>query len=569
MVRRRRQPRSNRPAGLSRRRSHGGSVRRLLGVLRGPPVPDGRCARLRRRDPAEAARRLRSRRRLLALLRRCHRGALDLHRQLVLVDRPVRSAPASSGQNEGGSEAEFDFLERVGKAASDDGKLVFVVMHMPTQDPGDHTYREPTAVLHTMGKTAGGVLDNSLFEQTAVAAGVDGVFVGHVKGQFLHTGDGGIPYLVDGGAGGELYTTGPIGTDHGYWHGYRLIRVQGDSFVTDSVPIFVDGEITIAGAKEVAPGERRTFEAFGQQPVFNDPAMVPALELCDPDPVPRSGRTGIAAWLVRAAPWLAPLAILFLLIALARVAAMPLRHRRVAVPALVTALGALGFAGVSAAQQSEPTSTPVESLPNPAPMWTSSKPQVLRPVASDTVDERRNARKQTADGTFRGVCPGRSRLTIAPGSSTPACGSPSRARTARSSTRSAAAGRDPSGPARARGAGRARPEGPDCCACDQRWRQGGDAEALLLAARRGRGQVGRDDGRQGQARRGRGRPLPRPGHGAIGSQAGQAQLLDSRPRLRTRATLGPCACSARRRRPWRSGARPGSARGSRAIRARG
>ena len=132
-----------------------------------------------------------------------------------------------SGQNEGGSEAQFDFLERVGKAASEDGKLVFVVMHMPTRDPGDQTYREPTAVMHTMGKTAGGVLDNSLFEQTAVAAGVDGVFVGHIKGQFLYTGAGEIPYFVDGGAGGELYTTGPIGTDHGYWHGYRLIRVRG------------------------------------------------------------------------------------------------------------------------------------------------------------------------------------------------------------------------------------------------------------------------------------------------------------------------------------------------------
>ncbi len=320
-----------------------------------------------------------------------------------------------SGQNEGGSETQFDFLGRVGTQASADGRLVFVVMHMPTRDPGDQLYREPTALAHTMGKTAGGVLDNSLFEQSAADAGVDGVFLGHIKGQFLYTGEGEIPYFIDGGAGGELYTTGPVGTDHGYWHGYRLIRVNGDSFVTDSVPIFVAGGIEITGAREVQQGEQRTFEAFGRQPVFNDPAAVPALELRDPNPIPRSARAGVGAWIARWGPWLAPLLLLAVALALARMAAMPPRRRRVAVPALIGAVGVLGFAGVSVAQQAEPTSTPVESLPNPARMWTSSKPQVLRPVASSTDDARRNARKQTADGSFRAACPGRSRLMIASG----------------------------------------------------------------------------------------------------------------------------------------------------------
>jgi Calcineurin-like phosphoesterase len=318
-----------------------------------------------------------------------------------------------SGQNEGGGEAQLHFLERVGRQASDAGRLVFVVMHMPTRDPGDQTYREPTAVAHTMGKTAGGLLDNTLFERAAVAAGADGVFVGHIKGQFLYRGEGGVPYYIDGGAGGELYTTGPVGTDHGYWHGFRLIRVHAGSFETDAVPIFVDGGIQISGPRRVERKQTRMFEAFGHQPVFNDPAQVPALELRDPAPVARSA--GVAGWIGRAGPWLAPLAALVLLVALARLATVEPRRQRLALPAVASVLGALGFAGLSAAQQSEPTSTPVESLPNPARIWTTSDPLVLRPVASASDDPRRDPVTQTADGAFRGACPGRARLTITSG----------------------------------------------------------------------------------------------------------------------------------------------------------
>ena len=318
-----------------------------------------------------------------------------------------------SGQSPAG-EPQLDFLERVGAAASEKGKLVFVVMHMPTRDPGDQSYREPTAVQHTMGKTAAGTLDNSLFEQSAVDAGVDGVFVAHIKGQFLYRGDGDIPYFIDGGAGGDLYTTGPVGTDHGYWHGYRLIRVRGESFGTDAVPIFVRKGIEISGSRRLQQKEKRTFEAFGRQPVFNDPAKVPALELRDPDPIPREG-PGLAAWIGDAAPWMAPIAGLALLLAFSRLAAAPPGRRRIATPVLIGAVGVVGFGGVSAAQQSEPTSTPVESLPNPARIWTSANPAVLHPVASKTDDPRRNRRTQTADGTFRGACPGHARLTITSG----------------------------------------------------------------------------------------------------------------------------------------------------------
>jgi hypothetical protein len=315
-----------------------------------------------------------------------------------------------SGQSPPG-EAQLDFLQRVARAAGHDGKLVFVVMHMPTEDPGDQLERDPTALQHTMGKGVAGVLDNNLFEEAAKQAGVDAVFVAHIKGQLLYEGEGGIPYFIDGGAGGELYTTGPVGTDHGFWHGFRLINVRGDEFTTDAVPIFVRHGITITGPQAVQEGERITYEAFGHQPVFNDPAKVPALELRDPDPIRPSGSA--MAWLANLLKWAGPLLAIPLAFLYAALASHP-RRRRLVAPALV-AIGALAVAGVSAAQQSDPTSTPKEALPNPARMWTSAKPLVLRPVASPTDDPRRNPRTQTADGEFRAVCPGRTRLEIASG----------------------------------------------------------------------------------------------------------------------------------------------------------
>lgn len=318
-----------------------------------------------------------------------------------------------SAQNQGGDEPQFDFLRRVGTEASEDGRLIFVVMHMPTQDPGDQSYREPTAVQHTMGKTAGGLLDNTLFEQAAADAGVDGVFLGHIKGQFLYEGEGGVPYFIDGGAGGELYTTGPVGTDHGYWHGFRVLYVRGEQFRTDAVPIFARGGIRIPGERRLAVGTRRTFEAFGRQPVFNDPAKVPALELRDPDPTPRTTRQ------VFAPPPLVLFSLPAVIMLLALVGRRVLRTtgapRRVLVPSFTLLVATLMGAGISTAQQSEPTSTPVEALPNPARIWTTSNPQVLKPVASQDDDPRRRKRTQTADGAFAGRCPGKARLTITSG----------------------------------------------------------------------------------------------------------------------------------------------------------
>ncbi len=309
-------------------------------------------------------------------------------------------------------EPQFDFLRRVSAEGTAAGKLVFVVMHMPTQDPGDQSYREPTAVNHTMGKLGGAFVDNQTFEGIASETGVDGVFLAHIKGQFLYQGEGGVPYYIDGGAGGELYTNGPVGADHGYWHGFRLVRVHRGEYTTDTVPIFVKRGIEIVGPRRMHPGDRQIFEAFGEQPVFIDPAKVPMLELRDPDPV-RPGGPSAFAWFGDFARWGGPILAIAALLPLALLLTGP-RRRRLAVPALA-ATAVLAAVGVSAAQQSEPTTTPVESLPNPARIWTSSNPQVLKPVASDSDDPRRRKRTQTADGEFRAVCPGRARLTITSG----------------------------------------------------------------------------------------------------------------------------------------------------------
>ena len=133
---------------------------------------------------------------------------------------------------------QLTFLERVAKQADAQGKLVFVVMHIPTRDPRDQDIADAISRRHVMGK--GLVADNAKFEDVAARFGIDGVFLGHIKGQFLYRGSGGVPYYIDGGAGGELYTNGPVGTDHGYWHGFRLLRVDGGRVAeNDTVPIFV------------------------------------------------------------------------------------------------------------------------------------------------------------------------------------------------------------------------------------------------------------------------------------------------------------------------------------------
>jgi Calcineurin-like phosphoesterase len=324
-----------------------------------------------------------------------------------LTDCDADQSPPLSAD---GVPTQLAYLEAKGREASQAGKLVFVVMHIPTRDPRDQSYITLTSFNHVMQK--GFSADNANFEQIAERAGVDAVLLGHIKGQWQYKGVGDIPYYIDGGAGGELYTEGPVGTDHGYWHGFRLLRVDGDSLQTDVVPIFAPGSIKISGPDALARGELGRFEATGAQP-FKVARGVGALELRDPDPVPRdTGLLGLLEGVVADGGGLIFLPFLLLLAAgLAMRVNVPRRRLAGALPALAL----LGVGAVAVAQQSVPTSTPKSSLPNPARIWTSDNQFVLAPERSASEDPRRDPKTQTQDGAFQARCPGQARVTISSG----------------------------------------------------------------------------------------------------------------------------------------------------------
>ena len=230
---------------------------------------------------------------------------------------------------------------------------------------------------------------------------MDGVFAGAHQGPVHSTAAAGnVPYYIDGGAGGELYTEGPVGTDHGYWHGFRLVRVgDGGVLATDTVPIFVREGIRIEGARSVRPGKDVRFEAFGRQPVFKDPAKVEALELRDPDPVRpvselphgRLGRLRARRRLgARAAR--APAAGRS---GADRPASPAARRRLVGVSCATAGVAVVGSTGMSLAQQSAPTTTPLESLPNPARVFATSNPAGAR--AGGVEDRRPSAQRAHPD----------------------------------------------------------------------------------------------------------------------------------------------------------------------------
>ena len=180
----------------------------------------------------------------------------------------------------------YAFLANTAMEADEKGMVVFVDMHMPTQDhrPG-HT--QPTPGPHTMGE--GSSPDNQLFEAAAAASGVDGVFAAHVKGQWIYSALN-VPYYIDGGAGGEVYVNegGEVGVDTGYWHGWRMIRVNGKEIVTDIVPVFVPGGVKVSGPTASRTGAAVQFEAIGKQPTEKGP-LVDNLELRDPDRTRENG----------------------------------------------------------------------------------------------------------------------------------------------------------------------------------------------------------------------------------------------------------------------------------------
>ena len=316
-----------------------------------------------------------------------------------------------------GNTSQLQYLERTANEARAAGMTAFAVMHMPTRDPRDQSYSDTTSFNHVQGKglNPSQAPDNGRLEEVARRSGIDRLFFGHIKGQFLYRGSGGIPYYIDGGAGGELYTDGPVGTDHGYWHGFRLVRVANGRVTTDTVPIFTKDGIRLEGPARVSPNRQAQFEAFGRQPVFNDPAKVPNLELRHPDPIRPTSGAGIDGF-VRGGGWIFVPVMLLVLGGLAMNGTLPRPRRRAVVLACATAgAGVVGVAGASLAQQAEPTTTPLESLPVPAHVFSTSDPLVLAPVAGKREDRRRDARTQTEGGLFAGRCPGRTHVRITSG----------------------------------------------------------------------------------------------------------------------------------------------------------
>lgn len=313
---------------------------------------------------------------------------------------PLQNPPDGKGRDQ------FEFLRAAASEAKAQGQVVFVVTHMPTRDPRDPRHSTPVQINHVMG-IKGVSTDNATLEQEAERLGVDAVLVAHIKGQWQYVGRGGIPYYIDGGAGGELYTSGPVGVDHGYWYGYRLLRVDGKRVETDVVPVIAAGGVVIEGPERLVSGRLARFEAFAKQPATKSHrGVVERLELRDPDPLPRPGSALDLAPLWPAIAWLAPLLA---------VVALALGRRRLVLALAVVVPGTLGIGAVAVAQRSEPTSTPKAALPNPARIFTSHNPRVLAPVASDSDDPRRDVRTQTADGRFRAVCPGRTTMSLTSG----------------------------------------------------------------------------------------------------------------------------------------------------------
>jgi hypothetical protein len=186
-------------------------------------------------------------------------------------------------QNPGyeGGETSFGFLTQAAEDAKKAGKVVFVSLHMPTQDPRPE-HSQPTPLPHTFGEGASS--ENTVFEDTAAAAGVDGVFPAHIKGQWTYVAQK-VPYYIDGGAGGAVYVgdAEEVGVDYGYWHGFRIVRVDGTKVVTDAVPVFVPGGITVTAPTPAAVGDKVQLEAFGHQPTKIGPSLE-KLALRSPDP---------------------------------------------------------------------------------------------------------------------------------------------------------------------------------------------------------------------------------------------------------------------------------------------
>ena len=251
--------------------------------------------------------------------------------------------------------SQLAFLERVAADAQAEGLMTWVVMHQPTQDPRDISNVNPASYNHTMGK--GASADNAAFDAIAQAAGIDAVFLGHIQGNVVYS-FGDTRYFVDGGGGGSPYALREVGTDTGYYYGFRVMRLyrgdEGWDWRTYFVPLI--DRIDVEGPKDSPKvGDEVVFTATATQPY-------------DPDLPPRLG--------------------------LAPNEAIKLELRA-------------------------PEMTPADrnSVPTLAYMWVSSNPRVLRPVASEDQagDPAFDPSTMTTTGRFEAVGRGVARITIMSG----------------------------------------------------------------------------------------------------------------------------------------------------------
>ncbi|HYI46305.1 MAG TPA: metallophosphoesterase [Actinomycetota bacterium] len=248
------------------------------------------------------------------------------------------------------------FLDRVSGDAHAKGLLTFVVMHQPTQDPRDISNVHPSSVNHVMGK--GASPDNQAFDLIASRNGVDGVFLGHIQGNATYAVEE-TQYFIDGGGGGSPYAMNSVGTDTGYYYGFRIVRVHegstGPGYSTYFVPLI--DKIDVAAPKKVAVKKKIQLSAVATQPF-------------DPDLPPRL--SGVEN------------------------AAIELQLR-----------------------QPDPGRSDYEHLPKLAYMWKVSDPKILRPIAdrdNDPVDETGfDPKTMTTSGRFRALRSGVVTVTIMSG----------------------------------------------------------------------------------------------------------------------------------------------------------
>jgi 3',5'-cyclic AMP phosphodiesterase CpdA len=144
---------------------------------------------------------------------------LDNSQQSLTSSDADQYPPVGPGEADVGQLA---FLERVAADAQSKGLVSVVVMHQPTQDPRDVSNVHPVSLNHTMGK--GASADNAAFDAIAQVTGIDLVVLGHIQGNATYS-VGETNYYIDGGGGGSPYALREVGTDTGYFYGFRILRM--------------------------------------------------------------------------------------------------------------------------------------------------------------------------------------------------------------------------------------------------------------------------------------------------------------------------------------------------------